>query len=125
MQTWIKCVHKRILRKNRKYKGEEVVKDPENIITNQTKELKIFTDKQTETLLKMVKKQDLICKRIIRTTPEYKKIKKMLTENEKQFIETNLADYITNLQKDLKEMFKDLTQTMKKQKKRKHLTEDE
>ena len=120
-----KSVHKRILRKNRKYKGEEVVKDPENIITNQTKELKIFTDKQTETLLKMVKKQDLICKRIIRTTPEYKKIKKMLTENEKQFIETNLADYITNLQKDLKEMFKDLTQTMKKQKKRKHLTEDE
>ena len=64
-----KSVHKKIQRKNRKYKGEEVVKKPENIITNQTKQLDTLTAKQTETLLEMVKKQDLICKRIIRATP--------------------------------------------------------
>lgn len=114
-----KSTHKRIQRKNRKYKGESVVRKPENIITNQTKQLKVLTDKQTETLLEMVKKQDTICKRIIRTTPEYKETKKMITENKKQFTETNFMDYITNLKKELKEMFKELTQTRKKKEKKK------
>ena len=108
-----KSVHKKIQRKNSKYKGEKVVKEPENIITNQNKQLKTLTTKQTDTLLEMVKKQDLICKRIIRTTPEYKEIEKILTENEKQFTETNFMDYIENLKKELKEMFKELTQTKK------------
>ena len=118
-----KSAHKKIQRKNRKYKGEKVVKKPERIITNQTKQLKVLTTEQTETLLKMVKKQDLICKRIIRTTPEYKEMKRMLTENEKQFTETNLMDYITNLRKGLKEMFKELIQTIKRKEKRKSLAE--
>ena len=114
-----KSVHKKIQRKNREYKGEEVVKKPENIITNQTKQLKTLTAKQTETLLEMVKKQDIICKRIIRTTPEYKEIKRILTENEKQFTETNFMDYIKDLKKELKEMFKELTQTKKRKDKKK------
>lgn len=114
-----KSVYKKILRNNRKYKGEKVVKKAENIIRNQTKQLKTLTDEQTETLLKMVKKQDLICKRIIKATPEYKEIKMMLTENKKQFTETNLMHYITNLKKELKEMFKELIQTIKKKEKKK------
>ena len=113
-----KSVHKKIQRKNRKYKGEKVVKKPENIITNQTKQLDTLTAKQTETLLGMVKKQDLICKRIIRATPKYKEIKKTLSENEKQFTETNFKGYITNLKKELKEMFKELTQTKKRKDKK-------
>lgn len=114
-----KSVHKKIQRKNRKYRGEEVVKKPESIIANQTKQLKTLTANQTETILEMVKKQDLICKRIIRTTPEYKEIKKMLIENEKQFTETNFMYYITNLRKELKEMFKELTRTKKGKDKKK------
>ncbi len=114
-----KSVYKKIQRKNKKYKGEKVVKNPENIITNQTEQLKTLTGKQTETLLEMVKKQDIICKRIIKTTPEYKEIKRILTENEKQFTETNFMDYITNLKKELKEMFKGLTQTKKRKDKKK------
>ena len=107
-----KNVYKKILRKNRKYKGEKVVKKPENIITNQTKQVKILTTKQTDTLLEMVKKQDKICKRIIRATPEYKEIKKALTENEKQFIDTNLLDNITNLQEELNKMIEELIETI-------------
>ena len=113
-----KSAHKKIKRKNRGYKGKKVVKEVWSIITNQTKQLKTLTDKQTEMLLEMVKKQDLISKRIIRTTPEYKEMKKMLIENEKQFTETNFMSYITNLKKELKGMFKELTQTKKRKDKK-------
>jgi len=71
----------------------------------------------------MVKKQDLICKKIIKATPEYKEIKKILTENEKQFTEANFMGYITNLKKELKEMFKELTQTKKRKDKKKEKKE--
>ena len=114
-----KSVHKKIQRKNRKYKGEKVVKEAWSIIRDQTNQLDTLTSKQTESLLEIVKKQDLICKRIIRTTPEYKEIKKILTENEEQFTEANFMDYITNLKKELKEMFKELTQTKRRKDKKK------
>lgn len=107
-----KSVHKKIQRKNRKYKGEKIVKEPENIITNQTKQLKTLTAKQTEALLEMVKKQDIICKRIIRVTPEYREIKKMLTRNKEQFTETSFLDNVADLQEELTEMFEELTETI-------------
>ena len=112
-----KSVHKKIQRKNRNYKGEEVIKKAEDIIINQTEQLKTVTNEQTETLLEMVKKQDHICKRIIRTTPEYKEMKEILTENKKQYNEKNLMSYITNLQRELNEMIKELIQTKKKEEK--------
>ena len=43
----------------------------------------------------------------------------MLTESEKQFTETNIMDYIISLQKELKRMFKELTQTKKRKDKKK------
>ncbi len=107
-----KIDYKKILRKNRKYKGKEVIEKPASIIKNQTNQLWNLRWKQKASLDNMYKEPRKQLKELLKQTPEYKEIKEMLTENKEQFTETNFMDSITNLKEELNEMFEELIETI-------------
>lgn len=107
-----KIDYKKILRKNRNYKGEEVIKEAENIIDEQTNQLYRLRREQRTSLNNMYDEPRKQLKELLEQTPEYKEIKEIFTENEKKFTETNFLDYIINLQEELNKMFKELIETI-------------
>ena len=98
---------KKIIRRNKEYKGEKVIKNAWNIIERQNRRLNVLTNKQTERLKKVVKRQTIICKNIIKQTPEYKELKGEVKEKKEDFIETNFENFMTELQDRINEIFEE------------------
>lgn len=107
-----KIDYKKILRKNRKYKGKEVIEKPASIIKNQTNQLWNLRRKQKASLDNMYKEPEKQLKELLKETSEYKEMEEILTKNEEQFTETNFMDYIINLQEELNKMIKELIETI-------------
>ncbi len=100
-------IFKKILRKNKGYKGDNIVKDPWSIIEKQNRQLRILSNEQTEGLRKLVRKQKVICKRIIKQIPEYNELKEEFIERRESFIETNFDNFMTELQDELIEILEE------------------
>ena len=100
-------VFKKILRKNKGYKGDDVIRNPWSIIEKQNEQLDTLTNKQTERLRKKVKRQTVICKRIIKQTLKYKELKDEFKEKKEDFIKaTKPKDIIKSLRKELIKVLK-------------------
>jgi len=68
----------RLIHKNKRYKGS--IKKASDVIKNQTKQLDKLHFKQRDWLEKRIKRQNKICERLIKRSPEYRETKKRLTE---------------------------------------------
>jgi len=70
--------HRRFIHKNKRYNGS--IKNPRRIIQKQTDQLNSLRHKHREWLRKRVERQNKICERLIKRSPEYKEVKEKLTE---------------------------------------------
>lgn len=97
----------RILRENTRFKGDNVIKYPEEIISQQSNQFDILTNRQTESLKKIVQNTNIKCRRLIKQTPEYKELKEEFKEKKEDFIKaTKPKDIIKSLQKELIKVLK-------------------
>jgi len=93
----VKLVILNFMRKNKRFKGDIALKNPDPIISKQENRRHKLNTILSNNMRKIVKSLEIRCKRLIKRTEKFKDFKEKLVKNEDNLIKTRLVDYLTKL----------------------------